>query len=160
MDYIQLLQRRLERLSESKISNYVFDEFFRLEPKILDLQRNQIENHQGFDDKRLFSWSHMSGRYSPTTQTFASLASPSPLTSKPAGEKYNFVWSGDFMSGFDMRKAKDGLEIFSTGTGSGGKQSFFESYANMFGLNSENTETIESEVLYYVLEKTFREVYL
>ena len=162
MDYIQLLQKRINSISESNIESMLFEEFFNLEDKIADLNLKQIERSKGFDDKELYS-SQFSGYYSETTQGFADRNDPYPsLTKKTGGEKYNFLWSGDFARGFGIRKTKLGIETFSEGAYSSrtlGKTSFFQSYENMFGLNSENTATIENEVLYYVFEKTLNNIY-
>ena len=51
MDYIQLLQKRINSISESNIESMLFEEFFNLEDKIADLNLKQIERSKGFDDK-------------------------------------------------------------------------------------------------------------
>ena len=53
MDYIQLLQKRINSISENAIERDIFDEFFKLEKVIVDMQQNQISQHQGFDDAPL-----------------------------------------------------------------------------------------------------------
>jgi hypothetical protein len=161
MDYIQLLQQRIQIVNDNVITGLIYDEYFKLEPEIIKLQKEQLDKGIGFDDGFLKSGnSNFKGVYSATTSNFASLDQPYPsLTSKTAGQKYNFVWGGDFMNNFRIKRQNKGLEIYSTGTGSGDKQAFFEGYTNMFGLNSENTSTIESEVLYYVYEKVFTRLY-
>ena len=63
------------------------------------------------------------------------------------------------MENFRIKRQNKGIEIYSTGTGSGGKKAFFEDYENMFGLNSENTATVNSEVLLFVLEKIVLKIY-
>lgn len=160
MDYIQLLQKRINSISENAIERDIFDEFFKLEKVIVDMQQNQISQHQGFDDRKLERFSGEDSKYKYTTQWYADNNIPYPsLTSKPGGEDYNFVWGGDFMGNFRMKRQNKGLELYSTGTGSGLKEAFFEDYKNMFGLNSENTATIENEVLFYVFEKTLNNIY-
>ena len=158
MDYIQLLQKRINGINDNVISGLLFDEFFNMESKILELQRLQISKHEGFDDQTLHSGLYK-GVYAKSTQSFADMGKPS-LTSKPAGGKYNFVWTGDFMGNMRMKRQNKGLELYSTGTGTGDKKDFFESYDNMFGLNTENTATVNSEVLYYVYEKLLTRIYL
>lgn len=160
MDYIEILQRRISSINENSISSLIYDEFFNLKDKITTLQIEQIQNHQGFDDARLSRFSGNDSTYSYFTQWHADNNSPYPsLTSKPSGSDYNFLWSGDFLSNFRLKRQNKGIEIYSTGTGSGGKKEFFEDYENMFGLNTENTATIEDEVLYYVLEKVMKKIY-
>lgn len=162
MDYIQVLQKNIQNVNDSYILSLIQDEYFNLEDKMSDLNLKQIEQHEGFDDKELKidTWN---GEYSGSTQSYADRQIPYPsLTKKPAGEKYNFLWSGDFRKGFGLRKDGENLELFSSGaysTRTLGKTSFFQSYENMFGLNTENSATIESEVLYYVLEKTFLKIF-
>lgn len=160
MDYIQLLQKRINSISENAIERDIFDEFFKLEKVIVDMQQNQISKHQGFDDTPLQRKSRKISRYKSSTQGFADRNDPYPsLLPKRDGDPYNFTWGGDFMSNFRIKRQNKGLELFSTGTGSGLKEAFFEDYKNMFGLNSENTATIENEVLYYVFEKNLNNIY-
>jgi hypothetical protein len=162
MDYIQLLQNNIKNLSENEINNLLFDEFFKLEDEISDLNLKQIEQSKGFDYQELDSNTY-NGTYSENTQAYADLGNPYPsLTRKPKGEKYNFLWSGNFAKGFGIRKEGDGIETYSNGaysTTTFGKTAFFQSYNNMFGLNEKNTITIESEVMYYVLEKIILKIY-
>jgi hypothetical protein len=161
MDYIQLLQKRLQGLNDNVISGFVYDEYFKLEDKITELQISQIRNHKGFDDKILNNG--YGNSYAKSTQDYADRQVPyASRTKKTAGNPYNFEWGGDFIDNFSIRKKNKGIEIFSYGalsTVTAGKTEFFQSYDNMFGLNTENTSTIESEVLYYVLEKTFTRLY-
>jgi len=161
MDYIQLLQKRINGINDNEITGLLFDEFFNMEAKIVELQRLQISKHEGFDDQILERFSGEDSRYSYTTQWYADNSRPYPsLMSKPGGSNYNFVWGGDFMNNFRIKRQNKGIEIFSTGTGSGSKKAFFEDYENMFGLNTENTATVNSEVLYYVYEKLLTKIYL
>lgn len=163
MDYVQLLQKRLQTINESNIEKSFFDEFFKLEDVILEMQRTQIDNFKGFDGKRLNNKISLfsKGKYREATQGYADENNPYPsLTGKSKGEDYNFVWGGDFMGNFRMKRQNKGLELFSTGTGSGAKQDFFEGYTNMFGLDKNNTSTIEGEVMYYVLDKILTKLYL
>jgi len=162
MDYIQLLQQRIQSVNDNVILGLIYDEYFKLEDKITQLQRLQISKHEGFDDKILHS-NLYDGFYAKSTQAFADAENPyASKTSKSRGSAYNFVWGGEFFDGFKIKKEKEGIGLFSSGaysTRSNGKTEFFESYDNMFGLNTENTATIENEVLYYVLEKTFSKLY-
>ena len=83
MDYIQLLQKRINSISENAIERDIFDEFFKLEKVIVDMQQNQISQHQGFDDRKLERFSGEDSKYKYTTQWYADNNIPYPsLTSK------------------------------------------------------------------------------
>lgn len=158
MDYIQELQQRLNQASqEANIRRLIDDAFYKVAPDIIALNISQIDSHEGFDDKPLINKikTFRDGVYSGATEAFSEGAN----TSKVKGEPYNFNWTGDFLGNFNVKAVGKGFTTFSTGTGGGDKQRFFEGYDNMFGLNAENTQTIESEVLYYVLEKTLTNMY-
>jgi hypothetical protein len=163
MDYIQLLQKNLQSLSEGKISDLLFDEIFNLDEEIIKLQSEQIEQSKGYNGKDLYNPNYASGTYSENTQWYADNNNPYPsLTRKPKDKKYNFIWGGEFVEGFGLRKEGDGVEIYSEGaysTRTLGKTGFFQGYTNMFGLDEKNTATIESEVLYFVLEKVILKIY-
>jgi len=164
VDYIQELQQKLNRLkSEASLRNLIDNGFYQAQPKIVELNIAQIEEHKGFDDKPLVNTikkvngkPKFPGTYSKFTQEFAEGAN----TSKSAGKPYDFNWYGDFLGNFELKAVGKGFATYSTGTGSGDKKEFFEGYNNMFGLNPENTATIESEVEYYVLEKILSEIYV
>lgn len=162
MDYVQILQSRLNQINESSLENIAIEKLMAMQDKIVNLQKMQLALGQGFDDSRLFS-TIFSGRYAKATQGYADREDPYPsLTSKPKGVNYNFMWGGEFMAGFGVQKETTGVSIFSTGAESSrtiGKTEFFESYTNMFGLNTNNTYTVLSEVKLYVLQKTLENLY-
>lgn len=159
MDYIQQLQFNLKNQSqEGNIRGLIDDEFFRLADKITELNISQIDAHEGFDDKPLENTNPVyDGVYSKATSAYASMDQAN--TPKPTGSPYNFNWTGNFLGNFHIKAVAKGFVPYSTGTGGGDKQRFFEGYRNMFGLNTENTSIIETEVLYFVLEKILSKVY-
>ena len=164
MDYIQQWQQNLKQASqEGNLRRLIDVEIYRLAPQIIALNIAQIEAHQGFDDKpmvndiRIRSGKRKGelafpGTYSEKTQEFSGGV-------KTKGDPYDFNWHGDFLGNFNIKAVGKGFSTYSTGTGSGDKQEFFEGYKNMFGLDTENTATIENEVLYYVLEKSLNQIY-
>lgn len=168
MDYIQELQQRLKQASqEANIRRLIDDVMFGLAPEIIALNIAQIEAHKGFDDKPMVNnivktmgdnkgEPLYTGKYSKATSEFSEGAN----TLKTKGKPYNFNWTGDFLGNFNIKAVGKGFATYSTGTGSGDKKEFFEGYNNMFGLDSENTATIESEVEYYVLEKVLSKIYV
>ena len=156
MDYIQQLQFNLKNQSqEGNIRGLIDDEFFRLADKITELNISQIDAHEGFDDKLLFNPDYK-GVYSENT----SISAFRQGLHKPIGGRYDFQWTGSFKSGFEILDRPEGYAIDSLGAfDSPDKIEFFEGYRNMFGLNTENTSIIETEVLYFVLEKILSKVY-
>lgn len=163
MDYIQELQQRLKQASsEANLRKLIDDGFYKVAPDIIALNIEQIEYHQGFDDKPMVNTIKNAkgkpkypGVYSKFTQDYAQGTN----TSKSPGKAYDFNWTGDFLGNFNIKAVGKGFATYSTGTGSGDKKEFFEGYNNMFGLNPENTATIESEVEYYVLDKVLSKIY-
>lgn len=167
MDYIQQWQQKLNKeSSEGNLRSLVDQGIYSIAPEILALNIEQIDKHQGFDDKPMVNNIRIrsgkrkgelayKGVYSDATAEFAQGAN----TSKSAGKPYNFNWYGDFLGNFALKAVGKGFATYSTGTGSDSKKEFFEGYSNMFGLNSKNTATIESEVEYYVLSKVLSRVY-
>ena len=158
MDYIQQWQQNLKQASQEGNLRRLFDEaFYKAGPDIIALNITQIDQHEGFDDKPLINKIKIfkDGVYSGATQAFSEGAN----TPKIKDEPYNFNWAGDFLGNFNIKAVSKGFATYSTGTGGGDKQRFFEGYDNMFGLNTENTKTIEDEVLRYVLEKTLSSIY-
>lgn len=167
MDYIQELQQRLTQVSsEGNLRNLIDKGILELRSEIIALNIAQIDQHDGFDDKPMVNTIKVrrgkrkgelayKGVYSQATEEFAEGAN----TSKSAGKPYDFNWYGDFLGNFALKAVGKGFATYSTGTGSGTKREFFEGYNNMFGLNTQNTATIESEVEYYVLEKVLSKMY-
>jgi hypothetical protein len=161
MEYLKSLSYRLKKINDNTIRKDVFEEILKLEDKIIGFQKDQIDNHEGFDDKDLKRESQEDSLYAPSTQWFADNKRPYPsLTKKPSGERYNFVWGGDFMNNFRIKRQDKGIEIYSTGTGIDDKLRFFEDYKNMFGLNTYHSEIILEEVFYYVMMKNLKNIYL
>lgn len=71
--------------------------------------------------------------------------------SKEAGKLYNFTETGNFISNFEIQMSQDltKIDIFSTGTGSGAKRSFFDGYGdNLYGLTPEDKDVLNYEIIY------------
>lgn len=69
---------------------------------------------------------------------------------KVAGNPYNFMETGAFLSNLqiDLQPNLTKFDIFSTGTGSGEKALFFSGYKNLFGLNKDNAYIVNYEIIY------------
>lgn len=68
---------------------------------------------------------------------------------------YDFFETGAFLSNMqiDLHPNLTKFDIFSTGTGSGDKALFFKGYNNLFGLNKDNSEIVNYEIVYPELMK-------
>jgi hypothetical protein len=107
------------------------------EKDIIYLNVEQMQDGKGSDDAVLKnSNKNYKGVYKPLTQEIAS--KENPILSKSAGSLYNFGWTGDFLNNMQLEVTNLEYKIFSTGTGIGDKQAFFDGYKNMFGLNKES----------------------
>ncbi|OWP87777.1 hypothetical protein BWK60_01955 [Flavobacterium covae] len=116
--------------------------------KFIRLNTAQIDQFQGVDGSILKSTnSKYKGHYSLATALLAS--NQNPLLPKVAGEPYNFVYHGDFINNLqiEISPKKDKFEIFSTGTGSGDKKTFFDSFPSLLGLNNDNSEQANNIIL-------------
>lgn len=114
------------------------------EKEITSMNIKKIESGQGSDGNLLKnSNSKFSGRYTLGTQ----LLNPA----KKAGDLYNFFNTGDFLGRFEVEVLPNlvQIQIFSTGTGSGLKKDFFDGYnKNLFGLNTEDQNRLNYEIIY------------
>jgi len=121
------------------------------EDKIISLNVDAFQDGYGSDGNVLKnSNSRYSGRYTLATELYASQSNPRPLFPKKAGELYNFIWDGTFISNtqIDLQPSLTKFDIFSTGTGSGDKALFFKGYNNLFGLNKNNEEIVNYQIIY------------
>jgi len=138
-----------EKINENELSTNLFDYIIALKKEFIKLNIEQVHNHKDSKEQLLKNKnSNYSGVYTKATEEIASAASPKPLTTKRAGDPYNFVWGGDFMNGFYLYKRNQEIIIGSTGTGTGLKEEFFKGYEHLFGLTEQNLkEVVESKLL-------------
>jgi hypothetical protein len=113
------------------------------ERKILDLNIDAFQSGRGSDGKILKN-------SSPVFKGVYTLATQMQNPKKIAGEAYDFVDTGDFISNLqiDMQQNLTKFDIFSTGTGSGEKSIFFKGYTNLFGLDENNTKILNYNIIY------------
>jgi len=113
------------------------------EDKIISLNVDTFQDGYGSDGQLLKNSNDriFKGVYSLSTQ----LTNPK----KVAGMPYNFFETGAFLSNMqiDLQPNLTKFDIFSTGTGSGDKALFFSGYSNLFGLNQNNTEIVNYEII-------------
>lgn len=124
------------------------------ENRIISLNVDAFQDGLGSDGNVLKNSNpHYSGRYTLATQLIAQ--EKKPLMPKRAGELYNFVWDGTFISNtqIDLQPNLTKFDIFSTGTGSGDKALFFSGYKNLFGLNKDNAYIVNYDIVYPELMK-------
>lgn len=69
---------------------------------------------------------------------------------KVAGTPYDLFETGAFLSNMqiNIQPSLTKFDIFSTGTGSGDKASFFKGYNNLFGLNKNNSDIVNYDIIY------------
>ena len=112
------------------------------ENKIINLNVDAFQSGMGSDDKQLKNNNEIfKGVYSLSTQLTNSR--------KIAGNPYNFLETGAFLSNMQINIQPNltKFDIFSTGTGSGDKSIFFAGYNNLFGLNKNNTEIVNYQII-------------
>ena len=112
------------------------------EDKIINLNVDAMQDGIGSDGKILKNSNPIfKGVYSLSTQLLDS--------KKIAGNPYNFLETGAFLGNMQINLQPNltKFDIFSTGTGSGDKSLFFAGYTNLFGLNKNNTDIVNYEII-------------
>jgi len=118
------------------------------ENRIVSLNVDTFQDGMGSDGKVLKNSNDLfTGVYKLSTQ----LIDPK----KTAGKNYTFLETGAFLSNMqiDLQPNLTKFDIFSTGTGSGDKALFFSGYNNLFGLNQNNEEIVNYQIIYPELMK-------
>jgi len=126
-----------------KFEKVVEDTIKSVEPEIIRLNVNQMQDGEGNDGNNL---KHSNKRFKGTYTKMTAENADFEATALPkrAGELYNFGWTGDFLANLQMKIDNREIKIFSTGTGSGDKAMFFSGFKTLFGLNAKSrTELIE-----------------
>lgn len=134
------------------VASKILDEQERIilanESQIISLNIDALQSGQGSDGKVLKnSNSIFKGVYTLATQ----LANERKI----AGTPYDFLETGAFLGNFqvEMQASLTKFDIFSTGTGSGDKSIFFAGYTNLYGLDKNDTDFVNYEIIYPELMK-------
>ena len=134
------------------VARQILDEQERIvlanENRIVSLNVDAFQDGLGSDDRILQNTNKVfKGVYSLSTQ----LLDPK----KVAGTPYNFFETGAFLSNLQINLQPNltKFDIFSTGTGSGEKALFFSGYKNLFGLNKNNSDIVNYDIVYPELMK-------
>ncbi len=142
---------------QTSVKGYVDDIAMQKEAEIIKLNVTQMQSGYGTNEQRLqYPFEDYSGKY--TKRTVAeSLKRPTVLP-KSVGSFYNFGASGDFLSNFKVRITKENkLEVYSTGTGTGNKNTLLTRTQYMYGLNVEDTRKLNYEIIYPELMKFIKQ---
>lgn len=141
---------------QNSVKGYVDDIAMQKEDEIINLNIIQMEKGLGTDNSILRYANGYTGRYSSSTAKIALLQRT--VLPKITGELYNFGWTGDYLANFEVRiTGENKLEVYSTGTGSGGKSIFLTKTPNMYGLNAEDTRKLNYEIIYPELMKFIKQ---
>jgi len=129
------------------VSSKILDEQERIvlanETQIISLNIDALQSGQGGDGKVLKNSNPIfKGVYTLTTQL--------SNERKIAGNTYDFLETGSFLGNFEIKMQSNltKFDIFSTGTGSGDKSIFFAGYTNLYGLDKENTDFVNYDIVY------------
>lgn len=142
-------RRNLEKLNENAVISELFKALKDAEKLIIDLNKGQLKNNED-NQQVLFD------NYAESTENNWRFVDP-PLdpSYKVTGNKYNFEWSGEFLSGFNLSISGEEGTISSTGM-SGEKQDFIEA-SNAIGLNDESLKIVIRKRLLPHLHKFARQ---
>lgn len=153
------MQERAKKISPKKIRNDFFDYIKSIEQLFFQLNAEQLEDSLNAKGKLLKhkNSTKFPGVYSEQTEIIS--RQENPLAPKKAGDPYNFLWTGDFFSGFIMWIKNGTIEINSTGTGANEKAAFFNGYKDLFGLTDEHLkEIIDEKLMPFMAEKLRNEL--
>jgi hypothetical protein len=142
---------------QTSVKGYVDDIAMQKEDEIINLNITQMQDGLGSNDQRLqYPFEDYSGKY--TARTVAeSLKRPTVLP-KSVGAFYNFGASGSFLSNFQVKVVRENkLEVYSTGTGTGSKNTLLTQTPNMYGLNVADTRKLNYEIIYPELMKFIKQ---
>ena len=143
---------------QTSVKGYVDDIAMQKEDEIINLNVTQMQSGLGTNDTSLKYANGYGGVYKERTVKIARSSTPAPLLKKEVSRLYNFGWTGDFLSNFKVRiTSENKLEVYSTGTGSGGKSLLLTQTPYMYGLNAEDTRKLNYEIIYPELMKFIKQ---
>ncbi|QQV90490.1 structural protein [Polaribacter phage Danklef_1] len=135
---------RAQKLTPNKLEKDIFNFIKSIENKFFDANIKRLERGEDAKGGLLTNKDRrFSGLYTQTTEDISRLENP--LAPKRAGDPYNFLYTGDFVRGFQMFQKTGRVEIFSTGTGSGDKAAFFSGYDGLHDTSDEDLKRIIKE---------------
>ena len=151
-DYINIAKSM-----QTSVKGYVDDIAMQNEDLIINLNVTKMQSGYGTNDKLLeYPFDDYSGRYTPRAVA-ESLKKPTVLP-KVVNARYNFGWTGNFLANFKVRISNENkLEVYSTGTGSGNKNTLLTQTEYMYGLNAEDTRKLNYEIIYPQLMKFLKQ---
>ena len=143
---------------QTSVKGYVDDIAMQKEDEIINLNVTQMQSGKGTNNESLKYANRYGGAYKKLTVEIAKTSIPAPLLKKEVDRLYNFGWTGDFLSNFKVKiTSENKLEVYSTGTGSGGKSLFLTQTPYMYGLNAEDTRKLNYEIIYPELMKFIKQ---
>ncbi|MCH2231676.1 MAG: hypothetical protein MK105_15180 [Crocinitomicaceae bacterium] len=149
------LQKRAKAIKPKRVRVDLFNYIKTIEKIFIDANIEQLEQHKNSKGNQLRnSDASYTGFYSRTTELYANLSNPK--ATKKAGDPYNFLWSGEFLSGFESYITTGKVEIGNTGTGAGKKADFFDGYTDLFGVTMENLAEINKSKLLPFMQLYYR----
>lgn len=142
---------------QTSVKGYVDDIAIQKEDEIINLNITQMQDGLGTNDQRLqYPFQDYSGKYTPRAVA-ESLRTPTVLP-KSVGAFYNFGASGNFLANFQVKVIRENkLEVYSTGTGTGSKNTLLTQTPNMYGLNVADTRKLNYEIIYPELMKFIKQ---
>jgi len=145
------------KVVQNSIKNYVDDIAMMKEDEIINLNIIQMQEGLGTNDQLLkYPFEDYSGDYTPRAVA-ESLKKPTVLP-KAVGALYNFGWTGNFLANFQIKiNSQNKIEIFSTGTGTGNKNTLLTQTPYMYGLNAQDTHKLNYEIIYPELMKFIKQ---
>ena len=140
MNSLQKKARALKpQIVKREILNYlkkIDNVFFDLNIKRLEKSENAIGGDLINSVKKKNGEEKYTGFYTRATELISK--EENPLAQKIEGKPYNFLYSGDFIKGFESYTKGESIEWLSTGTGSEDKKEFFDGYEHFYGLADED----------------------
>jgi hypothetical protein len=140
LEHLKYMQNSVEEVAKKIVLDNI-DVIIQL------IQDNQLGKGMYYDGS-LLKWKSGSGLYHPMTQAIATR--DGAIRSKPAGQPYNFEWTGDTFSSMGVKVGSDNtFDIFTRA----GKQRFLEeTYGEkLFHLSEENNKILNDTIIEFYL---------
>ena len=141
---MSIIKRHIEHLDamQNSVEDVLREILIEHKSEIVALVKyDQLAKGKNSYDKPL-SWSHGSGFYASSTQSFATR--DKVRTPKRAGSAYNFQWTGETFDNMQFKLTEKAYDIFTIGT----KQKLLEElYGDIFELTEKHNNYVNNKIL-------------
>ena len=153
---MSIVQEHIFKLNAMKnsVEDVIREILLERKAEIVDLVKNKQLAVGKNSDGGALNWKHGSGVYRPITQAYATR--DGARKSKPAGQSYNFEWTGQTFDNMGLKLTSKSYDIFTLAA----KQRLLEDelgYGNIFELTEEHNDYVNKKIIEPELAKWISE---